>query len=329
MTISVRPLLFKPHCLNDLSERLLVSQYANNYGGALRRLNAIEVALGGLDWSSAPVFEINGRKRKELIAAGSVVLHEIYFDALEGEDGDPTAGLGIAEALERDFGSLAASRAEFTGLAKAEAGGSGWAILTWSERFGRLVNQWAADHAHGLAGGAPILALDMYEHAYHIDFGVKAAAYVEAVMANLHWERIAARYRCVRHGGAEDSGPFNPPGAPTALELVISFEDLRQAMEHDRPVLIDVCLREDLDRRGDMIPGATLQTPEVFERWAAVLPRCKPNVLYGFFGFQISGDSVIALRRRGYDAVALKGGIGALHPVGGTTVPLDRSTYEG
>ena len=73
-------------------------------------------------------------------------------------------------------------------MAKAQAGGSGWALLSWSPRLGRLVNQWAADHAHGLAGGAPILALDMYEHSYHMDFGTRAAAYVDAVMANLQWD---------------------------------------------------------------------------------------------------------------------------------------------
>jgi Fe-Mn family superoxide dismutase len=154
MTISVRPLLFKPHRLNGLSDKLLISHYENNYGGALRRLNAIQARLATLDWPAAPVFEINGVKREELIAAGSVILHEIYFDALGGEGSDPPASLGLAEALERDFGSLRAWHTEFTAIAKAQAGGSGWALLCWSPRLGRLVNQWAAcaragrRHAH-------------------------------------------------------------------------------------------------------------------------------------------------------------------------------------
>ena len=74
---------------------------------------------------------------------------------------------------KRDFGSVAAWRAEFAAMAKAQRGGSGWTILGWSERLGRLINQWAGDHAHGLPGGTSILALDMYEHAYHIDFGAQ------------------------------------------------------------------------------------------------------------------------------------------------------------
>ena len=169
-SVMVRPLLLKPQWMNGLSERLLVSHYENNYGGALRRLNAIRARLAALDWARVPGFEINGLKREELIAAGSVILHETYFDSLGGHGDSPPNGrteppAELAQALVRDFGSVSAWRAEFTGMAKALAGGSGWVILVWSDRLGRLVNQWAADHAHGLAGATPIFALDMYEHA--------------------------------------------------------------------------------------------------------------------------------------------------------------------
>src|SRR5262249_61025196 len=98
------------------------------------RLNAIRGRLAGLDWTRAPVFEINGLKREELIAAGSVILHEIYFDSLGGHGNNPPTGLGeppagLAQALERDFGSVMAWRAELTAMAKALAGGSGCARL--------------------------------------------------------------------------------------------------------------------------------------------------------------------------------------------------------
>ena len=72
-TVMVRPLLLKPQWMNGLSERLLVSHYVNNYGGALRRLNAIRARLAAVDWPRASVFEINGLKREELIAADSVI----------------------------------------------------------------------------------------------------------------------------------------------------------------------------------------------------------------------------------------------------------------
>ena len=77
MPHAVTPLPFKPPRLQGLSERLLASHYENNYGGALRRLNAVERRLGELDWASAPVFEVNGLKREELVAAGTVDLHEV------------------------------------------------------------------------------------------------------------------------------------------------------------------------------------------------------------------------------------------------------------
>src|SRR5947199_7469923 len=92
-TVTVRPLLLKPQWMKGLSERLLVSHYVNNYGGALRRLNAIRARLAGLDWARTPVFEINGLKREELIAAGSVVLHGVYFESLGGHGDDPPTGL--------------------------------------------------------------------------------------------------------------------------------------------------------------------------------------------------------------------------------------------
>jgi Fe-Mn family superoxide dismutase len=328
--VAVRPRLFKPHRLNGLSDRLLVSHYENNYGGALRRLNAIAARLAGLDWEQAPVFEINGLKREQLIAAGSVILHEVYFDAIGGEGGDPLPGL-LAQAIERDFGSLKAWRAEFVAMAKAQAGGSGWTILAWSARLGRLFNQWAADHAHGLPGATPILALDMYEHAYHLDFGARAAAYVDQVMANLDWARVEARYRLAvgEPGGEIDA--FLPAGAPAAGDARISAEELRIALAGEadrRPVLLDVCLPIDLARRADMLPGATLHAPDALARWAEELPRDRPIAVYCVYGFQVSGETVIALRQRGYNARSVVGGIAAWHAIGGATVPLDTSTYE-
>ena len=335
-TVMVRPLLLKPQWMNGLSERLLVSHYVNNYGGALRRLNAIRARLAAVDWARTPVFEINGLKREELIAADSVILHEIYFDSLGGHGNDPPTGReeppdGLAHALERDFGSVTAWRAEFSAMAKALAGGSGWVILAWSERLGRLINHWAADHAHGLAGATPILALDMYEHAYHLDFGAKAAAYVDQAMANLNWERIGARYRRAIGEAAEQDELFLPYGAPPQEEARISAEELKTALARDddrRPFLLDLCLPKDLPRRTDMLAGASMHAPAALPRWVDGLPRGRPIAVYCICGFQISGTAVKELRQRGYDARALVGGITAWHAIGGATVPMDTSTYE-
>jgi Fe-Mn family superoxide dismutase len=177
--------------VKGLSEKLLQSHWENNYSGAVKRLNAIDAQLAGLDFATAPVFVVNGLKREELIAANSMIIHELYFDCLGGE-GDPKGAL--AEQMAKDFGSVARWKAEFVATGKALGGGSGWVLLTWSPRDKRLVNTWAADHTMTLANGRPILALDMYEHAYAMDYGAKAAAYVDAFMQGIRWDTVANRF---------------------------------------------------------------------------------------------------------------------------------------
>jgi Fe-Mn family superoxide dismutase len=188
MTYSAKPLSCDPTKLRGLSEKLIGSHWENNYGGAVRRLNAIAAQLAEVDFAKAPIFVINGLKREELVATNSVILHELYFESLGG---DGISGGAIDEALTRDFGSVDRWRAEFVGMGKALRGGSGWVLLTYSHRDRRLVNQWAADHTHALAGGTPILALDMYEHSYQLDYGASAAQYVDAFMENISWTNVA------------------------------------------------------------------------------------------------------------------------------------------
>ena len=187
----MKPLTCDPKGIKGMSERLIVSHYENNYGGTVQRLNAITAQRAELDFCTAPIFLINGLKREELIATNSMILHELFFASL-GEGGEP--GSTLHDALIRDFGSVAAWIVEFAAIGKALRGGSGWVLLTWSPRDRKLVNQWAMDHATTLAGGQPILALDMYEHSYHIDYGAGAAAYVDAFMAAINWPNVACAY---------------------------------------------------------------------------------------------------------------------------------------
>ena len=121
MTYAMKPLACEPTRIKGMSERLIVSHYENNYGGAVNRLNAITARLAELDFASAPVFVINGLKREELIAANSMILHELFFASL-GEGGEP--GRALHDALIRDFGSVAAWFAEFAAVGKALRGGS-------------------------------------------------------------------------------------------------------------------------------------------------------------------------------------------------------------
>lgn len=187
MLYSMKPLACDPARIKGMSERLIVSHYENNYGGAVKCLNSIVDQLASLDFSSAPGFVVNGLKREQLIATNSLILHEVFFASLGEESGPDDV---LQEALARDFGSVERWRSEFAAMGKAQAGGSGWVLLTWSRRDRKLVNAWAVDYTTTVADGTPILALDMYEQPYHMDYGVKAADYVGVSIAAINWAAV-------------------------------------------------------------------------------------------------------------------------------------------
>lgn len=186
-----RPQGFDPDSVVGLSSRLLTSHYENNYKGAVARLGAIRRELGEVDYAAVPGYRLNGLKREELLAYNSMALHEVYFAGFAPR-AEPDSEL--AQAIEHSFGSLDRWAAQFSAMGKALSGGSGWVILTWDARDGRLTNSWAADHTMTLAGGVPLVALDMYEHAYHLDYGAKAGAYVDAFMRAVSWQYANALF---------------------------------------------------------------------------------------------------------------------------------------
>ena len=98
MTYAMKPLGCDPARIKGMSEKLIVSHYENNYGGAVKRLNLIAEQLAGLDFNTAPGFLINGLKREQLIASNSMILHELFFDGL-GEASEP--GQGLRAVIER------------------------------------------------------------------------------------------------------------------------------------------------------------------------------------------------------------------------------------
>jgi Fe-Mn family superoxide dismutase len=296
MDLQLKALPFELNRLDGLSPKLIVSHHENNYAGAVKRLNAIRGQLGELNWSCAPGFLINGLKREELIAANSAVLHELYFDALGGDGVLPSCGLSIA--LTRDFGSVDRWQAEFTALAKAMGGGSGWAVLAWSAREGRLVNHWAADHSNLLAGATPVLALDMYEHAYHMDFGARAAAYVDAFMKNIRWDAVYRRY------GAAVAGD--------AVPLAVGLDGI----DGTTPQVIDVRRAEDFAAAGDMLAGAIWRDPSLVDQWSKEIDATQPVLVYCLKGLDIGRSTALSLRARGFNVRYLAGGIEACRAAG-------------
>ena len=294
MDLSPRELPFPADQLKGLSGRLIASHHANNYGGAVKRLSAIRAQLLALDFATAPGFELNGLKREELIATNSMLLHELYFASLGG-DGQ-TMVPAMALALDANFGSVERWRTQFVAMGKALGGGSGWVVLTFSPRDGTLVNQWAADHAHAAAGGVPILALDMYEHSYHLDFGAAAGAYVDAFMANIDWSQVYARYQLAVHGASE---PF-----------AASHDDVAAAE------VIDVRRAGMFDNAETLIAGANWRDPAAVTSWACDVPRDKEVVVYCVYGHEVGRATTLRLRAQGVRARFLSGGIDAWQAAG-------------
>jgi Fe-Mn family superoxide dismutase len=303
MRYQLTPIYTRPWLLNGLSLRLIESHYENHYGGALRRLNAITQQLESLDFDKTPGYVVDSLKREELIALNSTLLHELYFASMAFGDGKPTPS--FAEVLVRDFGSVDRWRSEFVAMAHGLAGGSGWVLLVYIPRDRRLVNQYASDHAQAVAGGIPILALDMYEHAYHIDFGANARAYVDAFFRNIDWAALGERYE----DAAKAPGP-RPLLQPEFAGIPgIAVEDVKEMMAAGKPVqVVDVRPRHFVSRQQDIADGIEWRDPEQLQQWIGELDKAKPVVVYCAYGFHIGCKTAIKLRDAGFDARYMNSG---------------------
>jgi Fe-Mn family superoxide dismutase len=185
------PLPFDPKGLRGLSEKLIQSHWENNYGGAVKALNAVRSRLTqALGDSDTPPYVYNGLKREQLIRTGSVVLHELYFANLGG---DGKAAADTRTRISAAFGTFDAWETEFRRIGQGLAGGSGWVVLGYNEKLKLLENYWLADHASNPPDTRPILVMDMYEHAYQMDYGAAAAKYIDAFFGNVRWDAVAAR----------------------------------------------------------------------------------------------------------------------------------------
>ncbi|APV48563.1 hypothetical protein BWI17_01990 [Betaproteobacteria bacterium GR16-43] len=313
MRYHLTPIHCRPWLLNGLSLKLIESHYENNYGGALRRLNAITAQLETLDFAKTPPHVVNGLKRDELTALNSTLLHELYFASLGG-DGQPTPAM--KEALARDFGSVDRWRDEFLAMAKGLAGGSGWVVLSYIPRDRRLVNQYAAEHTQSVAGGIPIFALDMYEHAYHIDFGANAQAYIEAFLRNADWKSVQVRYE-----DATKVEPLRPVEQPEFGDLPgVMPEEVKAMLDAGEPVqFIDARPKFYVSRTQDIIDGATWHDPERVKDWVGELKKDEPVVVFCVYGFHVGCRTAAALREAGFEASFMKGGHSAWKAIGGAT----------
>jgi Fe-Mn family superoxide dismutase len=310
MKYRIKQISCRPWTLNGLSLKLIESHYENNYGGALRRLNAITEQLESLDFANTPPYVLNGLKREELVALNSTLLHELYFACLGG-DGVPTPSM--SQALARDFGSLDRWRAEFRAMGYALGGGSGWVVLAWLPRDGRLINQYAAEHSQSVASGVPILALDMYEHAYHMDFGANAKAYVDTFLRNIDWPALEARFE-----DAQKALPPRPVAQPEFGELpAMGVEEVKAAIAAGKPLqVIDVRPRHFVSRQQDIAEGVRWRDPEQLAQWIGELSKSEPVVVYCAYGYHVGCKTAIKLREAGFDARYMDSGHSGWRAIG-------------
>jgi len=306
----IAPIPVRPWTLNGISERLLVAHYENIYGGTVRTLNALRRELEGLT-TQTPPHHLRMLKREELAAANSVILHELYFGSIGGEGNKvPDA---IAGALEEHFSSVAAWRREFTDAAKSLGGRSGWVWLTYSRTDQRLCNHIALNDTETAIDAAPLLVLDLYEHAYHLDFGANVVAYVEAFMRNINWQAVIERMEAVRAGHPlPDENPVDK-SLPS-----ISVEELAAQLATGENVqILDARPRHYVSRSIDQMKGAEWRDPDQVEIWADQLSREQPVAVYCAYGFHVGCNVTRALRERGFDARFIRGGVSAWYAGGG------------
>ena len=185
------PLPFDAKALTGISEKLIQSHWENNYGGAVKALNTVRGRLTqALTDANTPPYVYNGLKREQLVRTGSVVLHELYFANLGGNG---KADAATRTRIAASFGTFDAWETEFRKIGVGLGGGSGWAMLGYNYKLKLLENYWMADHATAPADTTPVLIMDMYEHAYQMDYGAAAAKYIDAFFTNINWETASAR----------------------------------------------------------------------------------------------------------------------------------------
>jgi len=324
MPQEIAPIAVRPSTLSGISEQMVVSHYENHYGGAVRALNEVRRELAALD-AAVPASRLGRLKREELSLMGSVALHELYFANLGGfRRAGPNSGLGrpdwhevpddFAQEIMADFAGAGAWRREFTAMAQSLASGSGWVILAYARRQKRFWNQIATDHTQAAVDSAPVLVLDMYEHAYQMDFGANATAYIDTFFRNINWEVVLKRIKAAQN---DQPPPSEDPSRTTDIPS-LSVEELAAEVANGSGVqIVDARQRDHMSRYSDLMAGATWRDPDHVEEWIGELKPDKPVAVYCAYGFDVGRNVTKTLIERGLDARFVRGGVSAWYAAGG------------
>ena len=181
-----------------LSAEQIAPHHTAHYGGALRAFTSIEEKLEESWQQEKPIdpLAFDAMQRMKSSRGNSVVLHELYFDHLVPDA--PGPGEDVRTAIEKRFGSLTKWADDFQASAKSAAG---WAMLTFHPINGRLYNVVSDEHAQGpLWMAMPLVVIDVYEHAFYIDYQNRKPEYVEKFMDFIDWTEVNRRYRLAAKG---------------------------------------------------------------------------------------------------------------------------------
>ena len=187
--VEIRPRELKPELFElDGISRASVEAHYKLYEGYVSKRNEILKQLDGVDLSAAnQVYsEVRALKVELSFALGGIKNHEIYFEHLGGDGGDPSGPM--ADLIERDFGSVASWRADLkaTGMA-----GRGWAWTAYDWDESRLFNYVGdTQNTYPIWNATPLVALDVYEHAYFLDFQTDRSSYIDAFFDNMDWATV-------------------------------------------------------------------------------------------------------------------------------------------
>jgi superoxide dismutase, Fe-Mn family len=324
MAQEIAPIAVRPSMLSGISEQSVVSHYEHIYGTAVRRLNAVRRELAALDAGVAP-HVVRGLKGQEISLMGSVALHELYFGNLGGfRRAGPNSGLGrpdwhevpdtFAAEIAADFGSTNAWRREFAAMAQSLAGDAGWVLLTYARRQKRFLNHIATDHTQATVDAAPVLVLDMYEHAYEMDYGANATAYIDSFFKNINWDAVLKRIDAARnHRPPPNEDPSSTRDIPS-----LSVEELAAQIAKGSGVqIVDARQRDHMSRDPDLMAGATWRDPDRVEEWVAELIQDKPVAVYCSYGFDVGCNVAKTLTEHGLNARFVRGGLSAWYASGG------------
>jgi Fe-Mn family superoxide dismutase len=179
--------------MKGFSETLLKNHFTL-YQGYVNNTNKLVDTLGVMlkDGKTATP-EYAELKRRLGFEFNGMRLHEYYFSNLGGNDVLNKTG-ALAKKLSEEFGSYEAWEKDFKGTGTMR--GIGWTILYRDEMSGKLLNVWINEHETGhLAGCTPVLIMDVFEHAFMIDYGLKRADYIESFFANIKWSEVENRVK--------------------------------------------------------------------------------------------------------------------------------------